>query len=107
MRLPPPRKAGGRGSREGAADKITVGLLIVCEGPFSSRYQSHVAFINTSTDGGNAVLELDGQRVHFQRKLPKSLCTLVYDRLSPDTEHELAVIPKGKELIGLSHVIWA
>mmetsp|Transcript_19442 Transcript_19442/g.44089 ORF Transcript_19442/g.44089 Transcript_19442/m.44089 type:complete len:746 (+) Transcript_19442:145-2382(+) len=81
------------------------GLLMLCEGPFSARFAKEVGFFNTSTPGGNVALELDGKPVHYQRKVSKSLCSVVSDRLAPG-RHTLKITPKGKALTGFSHVIW-
>jgi hypothetical protein len=83
------------------------GLLIVCEGPFSVREKTKVGYLNTSLKGGNAQLEVDGAGpAHYQRKLSKSLCSVVSDQLSPG-DHTLAFKAMGPELTGFSHVIWA
>jgi len=83
--------------------KLTRGLLLLCEGPFSARMAKKVQFLNTS---GNTVLEVDGQRTHFQRKVPKSLCSVVSDGLSPAT-HTVAFKATEEVLTGFSFLVWA
>mmetsp|Transcript_27387 Transcript_27387/g.49738 ORF Transcript_27387/g.49738 Transcript_27387/m.49738 type:complete len:783 (+) Transcript_27387:70-2418(+) len=88
---------------------VSKGVLIVCEGPFSAREKSKVGYLNTSSVGGNAQFEVDGQGPkHYQRKLSKSLCSVVSDGggLSPG-DHTLAIKALGPRLTGFSHVIWA
>ena len=82
---------------------VKKGLIIVCEGPFSARMEKQVTHVNTST---NVRLELDGQVTHYQRKLTKSLCSVVTDKASPG-DHTLAFQAQGSILTGFSYVIWA
>jgi len=86
---------------------VKVGVLIVCEGPFSAREKKKVEYLNTSLPGGNALMELDGWPYHYARKLTKSLCSVVADDLTPGT-HVLALqATSASALTGFSHVIWA
>jgi hypothetical protein len=39
---------------------------MICEGPFSKRKVAEVEYMNTSS---NVAMELDGKRIHYQRKV--------------------------------------
>ena len=43
-------------------------LIMICEGPFSKRKVAEVEYMNTSS---NVAMELDGKRIHYQRKVGK------------------------------------
>ena len=85
---------------------LEAGVVIVCEGPFSARYAKQVGYLNTSAVGGNAALEVDGRPAHYARKLSKSLCSVVSDRLAPG-KHTVALKALQRSLTGFSHIIWA
>jgi hypothetical protein len=85
---------------------LKAGVVIVCEGPFSVRYAKQVGYLNPSTSGGNAAMEVDGQPAHYSRKLSKSLCSVVSDSLSPG-KHSVALKSLQRSLTGFSHIIYA
>lgn len=43
---------------------------MICEGPFSKRKVAEVEYMNTSS---NVAMELDGKRIHYQRKVKLTL----------------------------------
>lgn len=81
------------------------GIAIMCEGPFSARYQKEVGYLNMS-DGGNVKMQLDGKKWHYVRKLNKSLCSVISDDLSKG-DHTISIQATADTLTGFSHLIWA
>jgi len=87
-------------------DNVKHGTAIICEGPFSQRYAKLVGYINT-TEGGNAKIKLDSHNWHYERKLSKSLCSVISDKLSPGTHMISIQTSSTKSFTGFSHLIWA